>query len=1174
VKVGAEEQGGDGAAPGDAACGSRHAAILARLALAAAPFAEVRRAFADKLLPARDPRAETARTPPVRNADASDGGCMTSMKTRSWRRLCGTLLLLLGLAGPAGAQQTTATLTGLVTDSTGAVHADASVVALNQRTGVSYPSRSNDAGNYVITGLPVGIYVVKAEIQGFKAMTTNPITLEVGQTARVDVKLELGDISETIEVVGVNPVLQTENATVGEVISGTTITAMPLNGRNFAQLALLAPGVQTHSPDTFTNVKQNTDSGRPYVNGQREQANNFMLDGIDQNEAVDNTIAYYPSPDAIGEMRIETNNYSAEFGNVAGGVITMVTKSGSNEFHGEAFEFGRHDALDANSWANNRAGAQKADLRQNIFGGTLGGPIVRNKVFFFADYQGTKISRPGDAVGTVAPADWRNGDFSGLLSQGIVIVDPLTGQPFPGNVVPRSRFSPQARALLGDTTNYPLPNRPGLTGNYVHTANTTTNNHQGDVKIDANLGVQDNVFLRGSFGRYDTSVTEAIYPLAMGAGFLSDAQSGALNWTHTFGPTKVNELRLGFSHVTIDQTPVDPGGVGDYNQTLGIPGGQLIPGLTLLAFGNSTIDNIGNAGVAHNTNNKTYQLSDKLSISTGRHFLSVGGQWIHYNMNQLYASNSGFLGTVNFGGAGFATGFGFSNFLLDDVFAKGVLLNLTGGPQGSWTQLQDRVGLFVQDDFKPIPNLTLNLGLRWEYASPVREQDNRQVNWDVNTGARLVPGQNGVSDATYDPYYGGISPRAGFAWTANAKTVVRGGFGLVQYQEGTGANCRLPINPPFYNEAAQTYTTAAPGHLAQGFQDIGAGAVPPLSQVQLRAWQTDLKPQLTKQWNLFLERQLTATTSLSVGYVGSRSTRVVTFNDINMYVPGTGDPSTWAPLAERRRLPQLGFIRYTASNGVVNYDGLQASMRRRRSNGFEFLASYTFSKALTDNQGFYGPGWGGRAANQGTSGIGGDGNYNAYDLHLDYGPSWFSALHTGALSASYDLPFGKGRKMGGDWSGATQAILGGWNLNTIVTVRSGLPITVTEGFGPGRSLQTSGFVNERPDRVPGVNPVVSNPSWDRWLDPAAFAPQPLGQFGNAAPGIARGAAFYNLDLGIDKSFELGASRLLTLRIEAFNALNHPNKGLPVRNITSPVFGTITETANAARTLEIAAKFAF
>jgi hypothetical protein len=1079
------------------------------------------------------------------------------MQLKGWSKAVPlAVALIAGLALPAIGQNVTATVTGIVTDNSGGALVDTPVVAVNQKTGVEYATRTNKSGVYNVVGLPIGSYTVKAQSDKFTPFITNPFVLEAGQVARINVQLELKDMRTEVVVTEVNPVLQTDTSTVRDIIPASTIQQLPLNGRNFASLALLSPGVQTHSPDTFNTPKQSSDSGRPYVNGQREQSNNYMLDGIDQNEAVDNLIAYYPSPDAIAEMRIETNNYSAEFGNVAGGVITAITKSGDNDFHGSAFEFARNDKFDANSWANNKSGAQKADLNQHIFGATASGPLVKNKVFFFGDYQGQMTDRPGAVAVTVAPDNYRDGSAFGISP---------------------SQFSPIAQKLLADTNAYPRANRPGLAaGNYVSTADNTTHNHQGDLKLDANLGPNDNLFIRGSIGNYDTSLSQTAFPTIMGTGYLSDAQNVGFNWTHSFTPTMVNEVRLGYSHVTIDNTPIDSAGLGNFNAALGIAGGQAIPGLSAIVFGGDLAP-IGTAGATQNTDDKTIQFSEKLSFSKGRHYLSVGGQVIHYDMGQLYATNSGLLGTFAYDN--------FGNFLLDKVSRKQVLLNTPGSglDAGHWTQRQNRIGVFVQDDFKPSSNLTLNLGLRWEFASPITEKNNQQVNYDYTTGAVLHPGDAGLGDALYKAYYGGISPRLGFAYTMNPKTVVRGGFGLVQYQEGTGANCRLPINPPFYSEVAQSYPGAT-GSAAVGFTDIGAGAAPPISSVQVRAWQTDLRPQLTKQWNFFVERQITSTTSLNVGYVGSRSTHVITFNDANSPLSGLDagkDP---------RRIPTLGFMRYTASDGIINYDGLQTSLRHRMAHGLEFLASYTFSKTLADNQGFYGPGWGGRSANQSTAGQQGDGNYDAYNHSLDYGPSWFSSTHTGTLSMDYQLPIGKGRGVGGSWSGLTQALLGGWNVSSILSVRSGLPITATDtaGWGAGPS-NNSGFGVERPNLT--GQPILTGASkadliaGAKYLNPAAFSPNIVsGAHGNSGVGIARGPAFYNLDAGLDKNFDLGSTRYVTVRLEAFNVLNHTNLGLPNRNLNfnrsngsfavDPSFGRIDETANGARVLELAAKFVF
>ncbi len=1101
----------------------------------------------------------------------------------SWSKAGPLALLLAGLAPPVLGQMVSASVTGTVTDTSGAVLKGAAVVAMNRNTNIEYPTKSNDVGVYRISSLPVGSYVVRAEAQGFKTVTTNPFTLEVGQIARVDLKLEVGAVTEAVEVTGVSPILQTQNAVVGEVVTGTTAVALPLNNRNFTQLTMLVAGAQHHAPETFNDIFNSLGSGgRPYVNGQREQGNNFMVDGLDQNDSVDNGVTYHPSPDALAEIKVETNNYSAEYGNVAGAIVSAVLKSGTNAFHGSAFEYYRQDGLDANSWGNNRAAAEKSKYSQHIFGATLGGPLIKNKLFFFGNYQGFRRDDPGTGTTSVAPAEWRNGDFSSLLANGIVIRDPLTGQPFANNQIPASRISAGAQALLSDTANYPLPNRPGLDSNYVGDFQNARRYHQGDLKIDGNLGPQDNFWLRGSVATNSDARSKDLFPLILGGGSDSTSLGIAGNWTHVFGTATVNELRLGFTKLRYDGgTPEDWAGVGDYNANVGIPGTQVYPGLASLDWASSGITGLGSNAITDSANYKTFQIADKLTFSRGRHFFSTGVQLLHFRTQRHYAGNNGFMGYFRFSGA--FSGFGFSDFLLDQVSAKGIAAT------EPWEHIQNRIGVYVQDDFKVNSNLTLNLGVRWEYTSPLVEKNDRQVNYDLVTGQAIFPPGaiptdvcpgstagcvEGSNRGLYDAYYGGFEPRVGFAWTPNEKTVIRGAYGIVQFMEGTGANCRLTINTPFANEVNRTYT-AAPGSITTGFADATLTA-PGLGVGQLRAFAPDFRPQLTQQWNIFVERRLTNNISLNVGYVGSRGTHLASFKDINQPLPGTGDPSTWID-AELRR-PELGVlpgatnIRWTASDANANYDGLQASLRRRRANGLEFLASYTFSKALTDNQGFYGPGWGGYSATHFNTSIG-DGNQNSYDPAADYGPAWFSSKHTFSFALNYELPFGKDRKVGSDWSGAKQAVLGGWNVSTIISARSGLPITVTTGWDQ-RSLQPNWAYN-RPDVVEGVNPKLDNGGWDGWINPAAFQDAALGTFGNSGVGILRGPGFWNMDLSIDKEFYLGGSRSFALRVEAFNVLNHANLGMPVRDFTNKQqFGTIITTTSQARVLELVGRFRF
>ena len=464
----------------------------------------------------------------------------------------GLLLVAMALVTPAAAvaQTGAGSLTGIVSDQSGGKVPGATVTATNQATNVAYTAVSNEAGNYNITSVPVGVYVLKAELSGFKTVTTNPIQVEAKAIVRMDFDLQLGAIEETILVAGQSPLLQTETVTVGEVISGTTVVALPLNGRNTGQLSLLLPGTVTVNPGSFTAVR-NFGGGRPYVNGNREQTNNYTVDGIDMNESIDNLVAYQPSPDALAEISVETNNYAADTGNVAGAVISNVIKSGSNQVRGNVFEFYRNSAMDANSWSNNRSGAAKPERRQDIFGGTIGGPIAKSRLFFFADYQGTRYNAPGFETLSVAPEAWRRGDLSSVSS---VIRDPLTGQTFAGNQIPLGRMSPIARAILSNASLYPLPNRTvsgGVIGNFVGETLTTIRAHQADARVDWNASNRDKIFGRFSFSKYDEKNDKRGFPLLLGTVRTAPFRNLAVNWNRVINSSLINEVLVGYNQITL-----------------------------------------------------------------------------------------------------------------------------------------------------------------------------------------------------------------------------------------------------------------------------------------------------------------------------------------------------------------------------------------------------------------------------------------------------------------------------------------------------------------------------------------------------------------------------------------------------------------------------------------------
>ena len=755
--------------------------------------------------------------------------------TTAGRRVAVLWIVLFASYPPfAGAQTGAATITGLVADETGGALPGVTITAKSQSTDVPYVTTTNAAGNYTIGSLPVGTYVVTATLAGFRTVTTNSLTLEANQVARLDMKMLVGQVQENVLVTGVSPILQTETATVGEVISGTTAQTLPLNGRNTAQLTLLLTGTTTYNPRGFTNIGA-INSNRPFVNGNREQTNNFTIDGFDVNETIDNRVSYQASPDALAEISVETNNYTAESGNVGGAVVAAIIKSGTNQFRGNAFEFYRNSDFDANTWENNRSGAAKQERKQHIAGGTFGGPIVKQKLFFFGDYQGSRQDAPGFGTASVAPAAWRTGDLSSVST---VIRDPRTGLPFPGNQIPANRISPFASALLSNTTNYPLPNRTvpgGISGNYVGETELAVRAHQGDVKVDWTQSNNDRYAFRYSFASYNDRRDKNPFPLVLTQ--LNDQPFWNVGgtWNRIFGAAAMNEVVLGYSRTSVSLVTDDWAGIGNANATYGIAGGQSIAGLSNIQFA-SGLTTPGIIATDSDTRADTFQINDKYTLLKGRHTLKTGGQWLHYNQRRFYAGNNGVLGFIAYNGA--FTGYPFADFLLDLASSKG---RGGGDPANPWTHLQNRIGVFVQDDLKATERLTLNLGVRWAYTSPLVEVDNRQTNFDLVTGRQIFAKDGSIDDrALYKPFYGGFEPRLGAAWKLTDKWVARGGYGISQFMEGTGANLRLPLNPPFFFESAVSYDlTTGAGSGGRGFADLVPGTTP---TGNVRAYDPNLRP--------------------------------------------------------------------------------------------------------------------------------------------------------------------------------------------------------------------------------------------------------------------------------------------------------------------------------------------
>jgi hypothetical protein len=870
----------------------------------------------------------------------------------------------------------------------------------------------------------------------------------------------------------------------------------------------------------------------------------------------------------------------------------MTLKSGTNEFHGNLFEFLRNEKLDANGFFRNRNvnTATRTAFRRNIFGGTFGGPIVQNKAFFFMDYEGTEQRSSGPASASVAPAAWRTGDLSQLLGQNQIVRDPATGNPFPGNIIPQSRIvNPAATALFSDRALYPLPNQPGtgalgVTGNFGGSSRSKLSNHQADAKVDWRFSDNDNLSGRWSIGRYESVGAANPLPVQLTSGTTGPTTSAVVNWTRTFSPRLVNDARVAFSRIKINDIVSDWSGLlgADANQRFGIAGGQPIAGLSSLQFGTGLTEP-GTGGSISNTVDNKYQAQTNMTFQTGGHLLKFGGQMIRFQQNRFYAGNNGVLGIFRFNGS--YSGVGFADFLLNQMSGKG-----RGDVSGLWGHRHWRNALFVQDDWKVAPNFTLNLGMRWEYITPIYEVADRQVNINTFTGQLLYANADTeFGRALYKPYKKQFMPNLGFAWTPFSKLVVRAGYRFSTFLEGTGANLRLTLNPPFFAETDVVYDARTPGDIRTGFSDL-AGQKPTLDSprtgaapvLQGRAWDLNLRPQFTNQFNFAVESQVTDSTSVTAAYVGQRGTHLVVPHEANQPLPGTGPFSTWAPLNDRRplarSLPNVSNIALTESSGTMWYNSLQLSGRRRMSNGLEFLTAYTFSKTLTDNLGYYGCG-----------GVSSDGAYwqNAYDRRANYGPACFDARHNFTIGGLYDLPVGKNKRFLAD-NRVLDLILGGWNVNYFVSTHTGFPVTVNAPAhqnNTGQSVRGNVRANYyRPLPEPAERTV------DRWFGPVdtifcqqngvdngvcSYGLPALGQFGSAGVGTERMPHFFNMDASIGKKFYVTERQYFDFRAEFFNVLNYTSWGAPGRDLTNPgAFGQITGQIGNPRNIQFGLKYYF
>ncbi|MGI4757604.1 MAG: carboxypeptidase regulatory-like domain-containing protein [Janthinobacterium lividum] len=1050
------------------------------------------------------------------------------------------------------AQTITGSVTGTVTDPTGAVVPNATVTATNVQTGVSTPTQTNSQGIYNIRFLQIGRYKVTTEASGFSRQTTAEFGLEVQQEARIDVKVSTGSDVQTITVTDTAPIINTEDPTTGATITAAQATELPLQARNFSSLTTLVAGAVATAPANANNVGRPTYNSGFFVNGNREQSNNYTLDGVDINDAIDNYINYSPNVDAIGELHIISGNATAEYGNANGGQVVMVTKSGTNSLHGNAFWFLENTKLNANSWANKHtpdlaSRGPVPDLNRSIFGGTLGGPVIKDRLFFFVDYQGARQHNNTTQFDSVATLAMRQG------------ISP-TGVQY-------TISNPAARYLFSHPELYPLPNvnvpANVYVNNHVGTHSNATTNNQGDIKVDGKLTAKDNLSGRFTIGRENDGDSRVALPISLGTANVSPYTGFSVNWTHVISQNIVNEARAGFSRGRFINLVSDPSGLIGLggNSALGIPGTQIAPGISALNIQNYSLSKIGSEGVQNDSLTNAFTYGDAVSWQRGRHSLKFGVTAIRYQSNRNYSGNDGVLGHFDYDGT--ATGDAFGDFLTNQSAAFG-----QGSYTAKWGQRQWRDALYFQDDWKVTPNLTINLGLRWEYDQPLYESHNKESNVDITTGAVTIAGQNGASRALYNSYWYGYMPRVGFAYAPevfNGKFSLRGGYGITNFLEGTGANLRLTLNPPFFSNAAGTrsgsnYFAAQNGFPLPTNTSTFSG--------NIRAWDPKLRPALIQQFNLSTETQLDRNTSLGIAYLGQSGNHLVDPRD-----PNQQHCLTCArPVSSLPGLTLVSQVSYTESRSMMNYNSLQVSGRRRLTNGLEFLTNYTYSKGLTNNLGYYGG-----------SGTASQSAYwqDAYNGSADYGPAFFDATHIFTFGGYYELPFGRGRLFGSHMNRVVDEAVGGWKLGVTSILHTGFPITISS---PGNYN-----VNQRANRGNRYRALhITNRSVDHWFgtDPSAtvcglsdngvcaYGQESTNGFGTASVGSERAPSYKNVDANLSKAFAITEGSNLQFRANFYNVLNTVSLAPPDASSSSTTFGLINGTNSTERQIELALKLTF
>ena len=1089
-----------------------------------------------------------------------------------------TLLVVLFLAQVAAGG-----LTGTIVDQAGARITGATVTVTDEATNEARRTTSNEDGQYATANLAPGIYRVEVGAPGFTSVSRQGIRIFTGEQARVDLQLTVGDVSEHVTVVADAPMLRTETASLGAVIDHQRLVQMPLNGRSFITLAALAPGVALPPASQF-----------PRINGGRPRTNEYLFDGISVLQPEPGQVAYVPVVDAIEEFKIESNSPPAEFGRFNGGVVNLTTKNGSNTFHGDGFAFLRHEALNARNVFQSTTPA-KPEYRRSQFGGTIGGPLVRNHTFFFADYQGQRQTIARTVISTVPTALQRQGIFTEAIGgRTPAIYDPVTTagsdrSPFPNNTIPLAQMDPVALSLL---QHYPLPTSAGTANNYRRTGGEIDDQDQWDVRIDhAFLESRDHVFGRLTYFR-DGFVPVA--PLPDGSGVTTGtlgpqdthAWAFASNHQHTFSSDVLNEVRVGDTRRTVGRTAAElPTSAGAALGIPGIPSSATFPN-TLPTFLVSGYQQLGSpANTATNFHTSVTEVADSLTWLKGRHALKMGLDWRWERLDVVQppsptgsftfnAIGSDLPGVVN-------TGTPLASFLLGQVQAFSIDLQQT--------TIQERAHFqeyFLQDDWRVSDRLTVNPGLRYTLNFPSTEVNGQTAVFNLLTLQLDYPGTHPVRPLKKD----NLGPRLGLVYRPSEKTVVSSGYGLVWIEmAGITTPFTTPTFPFLQTVSQRALDTTSPAFVLQNGPAVAPIAPTPTAGLGQGVFGVDgtLGSGYVQQWNVSVQREVTRNTTFEVAYLGSHIVHVgipdTNLNQLSVdqlalgsallqkvpnpyfgVIPRSsslGDPTI--PLGQLLKpYPEYTTVSLYRNNvGTTFYQGLSLGLRQRMAHGLSYTVAYTRSVLKDDASSVF-------DASILTGPIA---NYPVADSfnrarERDY--STGDIPHVFVSSVIWDLPAGPGRR----WhpTGFLGALANDWNASTIVTLQSGVPVALTQATNFNAF---AGFGVQRPSLVGDPTLPADQRTSDHWFNTGAFAVTPPFAMGTASRNPIRGPSYRDVDLALTRRVDVGPQRAIEARVEIFNLLNTPNLGAPNAVAGAANFGTIT-TALDPRVVQVALKFVF